>query len=81
MMSPAHHSTAAISNLIAASTSLQNLAGLSEDEFDRQMLDHVVSIRQLLSTEASISLANDETVLDVSDTTYIPCSKYTSHKY
>ena len=59
-----------ISDLVAASVALQHSRGLSYEELDHRIKDHVATIRQLLSTKTLESLAHDEIVLDVSSTLY-----------
>ncbi|KAJ5591767.1 uncharacterized protein N7459_002136 [Penicillium hispanicum] len=55
---------AAISDLISASTAIQNSTGLSKESFDCQIREHIAFIRQSLSTKALSSLLSDETALD-----------------
>lgn len=57
---------ATISDLASASATLRNAAGRSEDEYDRQIRDHVKYCRQLLSTKALESIARDDSLFVVS---------------
>lgn len=57
---------AAIPALVTASTKLHNSTGLTDEDHDCQIRDHVAHCRNLLSTKALSSVSRDESVLDVS---------------
>jgi COP9 signalosome complex subunit 3 len=56
---------ALLSDIISASAHLHNSNQLPSDEYDRRIRELVEYLRQLQSTKALDSLANDKSVLDV----------------
>lgn len=57
---------ATISALVSASARLHNSAGLSDEDYDRQIRDLVTYFKHSLSTKALDSVARDDALLDVS---------------
>lgn len=60
-----------VSDLAAASAHVYDSAKLSSDDYDRRLRELVEYLRRLLSTKALDTLANDESILDVSGSCFI----------
>lgn len=60
-----------VSDLAAASAHVHDSAKLSSGDYDRRLRELVEYLRRLLSTKALDTLANDESILDVSGSCFI----------
>jgi hypothetical protein len=60
-----------VSDLAAASANVHDSAKLSSGDYDRRLRELVEYMRRLLSTKALDTLANDESILDVSESCFI----------
>lgn len=60
-----------VSDLAAASANVHDSAKLSSGDYDRRLRELVEYLRRLLSTKALDTLANDESILDVSESCFI----------
>jgi hypothetical protein len=60
-----------LSDIVAASARLHNSTTLPNDEYDRRIRESVEYFRRLLSTKALVSLADDESLLNVRSLVYL----------